>query len=303
MSTAPKSFRTFYNGNQIPWMGFGTGTALFGRVASEPVATALTAGFTHIDAAQQYRNEESVGEALQQYFSSPNALPRSSIFVTTKLDKLTPGQTVRDALKESLGKLKLDYVDLFLVHTPIPHAGRLRDIWKQMEEVNREGLTRNIGVSNYRLKDFDEFMGEAEIIPVCNQSSLMVLAKIELNPYVLKAAEPLLEFHRKHNILTASYGGLTPINRYKGNPLDDILPIIRERLEHSAGKPINDSQVLIKWLLAKGSVPITTSSKRDRLTSLLETLDLPDLTQSEVEQINEAGKKVHLRTFQKHMDL
>lgn len=177
------AFRTFSNGNKIPWIGFGTGghltsslgvssnsftagTALYGRSAEQSITTALEAGFKHIDCAEMYGNEESVGNALKTYLSTH---PRDSIFVTTKLNKIPPGKTARDSLQTSLRKLQLDYVDLYLIHTPVPHEGRIAEVWKQMEEVYKEGLAKNIGVSNFRLKDFETFIDSAEIIPVVNQ--------------------------------------------------------------------------------------------------------------------------------------
>ncbi|KAG9046054.1 hypothetical protein FS837_005174 [Tulasnella sp. UAMH 9824] len=290
-----KAFRTFSNGNKIPWIGFGTGTALYRQSAEHSVSTALDAGFTHIDCAEMYGNEATVGPAIKKYLSGPEAHPRDSLFVTTKLNTLPSGTTVRDSIKESLRKLQIDYVDLYLIHTPVPHEGRIKEVWKQMEEVYREGLAKNIGVSNFRLKDFAEFIDSAEVIPVVNQ--------IEFNPYLLKATEPILALHEKYHIMTASYGGLVPLSRKTGGPLDTIIPTIRERLSKDSGKQVSDGQVLLKWLNARGAISITTSSKRDRLINLLETTTLPDLTADEVKTIDEAGKKIHHRNYMQHMEL
>jgi len=241
-----------------------------------------------------YGNEDSVGVGIERYLSSPSAPSRDSIFVTTKLNELASGKSVRDALNESLRKLRLKYVDLYLIHSPIPYKGNLKKIWKQFEGVHKEGLAKNIGVSNFRLQDFEEFINDAEVVPACNQ--------IEFNPYLLKATGPLLEYHEKHNILTSSFGGLIPLYQKSGGPLDPLLPSLVQRLSKDSGKQVTDSQILIKWLLAKNVLPITTSSKKSRLVNLLETVDLPDLTVSEINAIDEAGKKVHHRVYQTFMD-
>lgn len=147
---------------------------MYGKDASDNVTAALAAGYTHIDAAEVYANEESVGVALHKYLSGPSAPARDSIFVTTKFaffSGLEPGETVRDRLMASLKKLQLDYVDLYLIHTPVVHAGKMKDIWKQMEAVKKEGLARNIGVSNFRVKDLNEIIADADVIPVVNQVS------------------------------------------------------------------------------------------------------------------------------------
>jgi len=287
--------RTLNNGKHIPWIGYGTGTALFHRSVENHIALAFSAGIQHIDTADMYGNEDSVGVGLHNYLTSPSKPSRDSIFVTTKLDKVPAGGTVKEALKDSLRKLQLDYVDLYLIHSPIPYKGRIKDVWKEFEGVYEEGLAKAIGVSNFRLGDFGEFIDEAKVIPAVNQ--------IEFHPYVLSVAEPLLEFHKKHDIQTLSFGGLVPISRKAGGPLEGVLPTIAARLSKDAGKEVNEGQILIKWILAKDVLPITTSSKKERLVNILETISLPDLTPEEVNAINTAGKKIHHRVYQKHMDL
>ncbi|KAI8998645.1 Aldo/keto reductase [Trametes punicea] len=272
------------DGKRIPWLGFGTGTALYGKDASSAVRIAIANGIVHLDGAQMYGNEESLGEGIASAGKS-----RSELFVTTKLDKLPAGKTVRDTLLESLKKLKLDYVDLFLIHMPIHHQGRLKSVWKQFEELQKEGLAKSIGVSNFRIKDLEEILEVATVIPAVNQ--------IEYHPYVYKAAKPLLELHKKHNIVTTSYGGLTPVVRHKGGPIDPVLSSIRERLEKDTGKKVSEGQVLGLWLRSQGIPEITTSSKEDRIKEYVATQSLPDLKPEEVKAINEAGSKVHHRAF------
>lgn len=153
----------------IPLLAFGTGTAFYGQDAASMVTAAIKAGLTHIDGAQTYRNEESVGAGI-----AAAGKPREQLFVTTKLRKPSEGRTVRDTLVESLAKLRLQYVNLFLVHTPVdfPEPGRLKEVWKEMEALKKEGLALSIGVSNFRPAQLREILDGAEFPPVINQVRL-----------------------------------------------------------------------------------------------------------------------------------
>lgn len=122
---------------------------------------------THIDAAEIYENEDTVGEAIAEYLASPGAPPRSSLFVTTKLKDGPPVE----GLKKFLAKLRLDYVDLYLIHFPMPFEGRLPEVWKEFEEAHRLGLAKSIGVSNFRLVDLEKILPTAVIPPSVNQVS------------------------------------------------------------------------------------------------------------------------------------
>ncbi|OBZ75615.1 NAD/NADP-dependent indole-3-acetaldehyde reductase [Grifola frondosa] len=277
------------DGNRIPWLGFGTGTALYLKDAEQAVLTAINNGIIHLDGAQMYGNEESLGAAI-----AASGKTRSSLYVTTKLDKLREGQTVREAFLESLGKLKLDYVDLYLIHMPVAHEGRLKAVWKEFEALKKEGLAKSIGVSNFRVRDLEELLDGATVVPAVNQ--------IEYHPYVVKAAQPVIEYMKKHGILPTSYGGLTPIVRFKGGPVDPVLSSIRERLQKTSGKPVTEGQVLGLWLRAKGIPEITTTSKVERIKEYIATETLPDLTVEEVHAIDEAGSQVHHRVFAQWLD-
>ena len=151
------------DGTSIPWLAFGSGTALYNKDASDAVAAAIRAGFRHIDAAQMYANEEHVGAGI-----AAAGVPRAELYITTKLHVLPPGKSVRDTLVDSLRKLGLEYVDLFLVHMPVDHPD-LKKTWKEMEEVKVEGLTKSIGVSNFQPKHFEVIMGDAKVVPAINQ--------------------------------------------------------------------------------------------------------------------------------------
>lgn len=113
----------------------GTGTALYAKDVVDYIKTAIASGFTHLDGAQFYVNEESLGAGI-----AASGKPRSELFVTTKLYTLSQGESVKESLQGSLKKLGLGYVDLFLIHSPLHHKGRLQELWKEMEGVKKDGL-------------------------------------------------------------------------------------------------------------------------------------------------------------------
>ncbi|KAF9562197.1 Aldo/keto reductase [Agrocybe pediades] len=284
----PKTF-TLNTGASIPWLGFGTGTALYGKDATKLVRLALDNKITHLDGAQMYNNEDSLGLGIKE-----SGKPRSDLFVTTKLKNLAPGETVKQSLQKSLSKLGLDYVDLFLIHDPTPATkeGKLPEWWAGMEEVYRDGLAKAIGVSNFKVEDLQVVLDTGKVVPAVNQ--------IELHPYVWKAAEPLVKFAQSKGIAIESYGGQTPIVRVPGGPLDATLASIKDRLEKTYGKPVTTGQILSKWLLQKDVIVVTTSSKVERIQEFLETENVPDLTADEIGAIEAEGAKLHKRVYMRH---
>ncbi|KAF8511110.1 Aldo/keto reductase [Hysterangium stoloniferum] len=288
--------KTLNNGNRIPWVGFGTGTALYQKNAEDAATLAIRTGFTHVDGAQIYKNEDSLGKAIAKF-------PRESLWVTTKLATLRPGETVRESLKESLRRLGVEYVDLWLIHTPTQHKGNLKAVWRGFEEVHREGLAKNIGVSNFTIKDLEEIIDGASVVPQINQASTIQRdTGIEFHPYLLKAAQPLLDFHKKHGIIAESYGGLAPITKRPDGPATPVVKTIRDAVEKRRGSPVTEAQVLFKWLEAKDIVIVTTSSNEARLKEYLDAANVPALTSEEVQAIDDAGSMVHYRRFMPHMD-
>jgi len=273
------------DGTHIPWIGFGTGTALYMQDARHSVTQAIQNGIAHIDGAQVYQNEDSLGLGIKD-----SGVPREKLFITTKLWKVNRGggESVRSLLEQSLRNLGVNYVDLFLIHSP-KHHPHIEDVWKEMEEVKMAGLTKSIGVSNFAVERLEEVLRICTIPPSVNQ--------IEYHPYVHRAAAPIVEFGKAHNIVTASYGGLTPLIRAPGGPLDPVVETIRTRLEKEIGRPVSGPQVLIKFLNQKGIVAITTTSKATRVKEYLDSLNLPDLTPEEIKAVDEAGSKVHERVY------
>ncbi|EPQ53067.1 Aldo/keto reductase [Gloeophyllum trabeum ATCC 11539] len=273
----PTSTFLLNDGTRIPVLGFGTGTALMRQEAANPTKLALEEGFVHFDTAQMYGNEDVLGGVLAEC-----GKPRAELYVTTKIAELKERETIKSSLQGSLKRLRLDYVDLLLLHAPYYFQGRLKEAWKEMEEVQEEGLTRSIGVSNFDVEDFEQFLPEARVKPAVNQ--------IEFHPYILGPFESVFQYTNSHGIITESYGALAPVTREQGGPLDPILEKIRSRAGEVWCKPVTPAQVLFKWLLQKGVVVVTTSSKKERMREYLDVLDMPDLTPAEIEEIDAAGK-------------
>ncbi|KZV73400.1 Aldo/keto reductase [Peniophora sp. CONT] len=272
------------DGNTIPWLGFGTGTANYGKDCAKLITAAIQNGFTHLDGAQVYRNEEWLGEGIVA-----SGKPRAELFVTTKVHIMTPEQTVRGLLVESLEKLKTDYVDLFLIHAAVNHPGKLKEIWKALEALKKEGLTKSIGVSNFRVQDLENIMQDAEFVPAVNQ--------IEFHAHLLKDSAALLDFHAKHGIVTESFGSLSPLFRSKGSAVDRVVDDIASRWSKETGKSYNAGHVMLSWLRKKDIVALTTSTKVERIQDYIAVAEAPELTSEDIKAINDAGSQETHRHF------
>ncbi|KAG6816537.1 hypothetical protein H0H87_005314 [Tephrocybe sp. NHM501043] len=256
------------DGNEIPSIAFGTGSALYGKNATDSVIQAIETGFSHIDTAQVYNNEDSVGVAIHE-----SGLPREDIFVTTKY----ASGLIRESALESLNKLGLKYVDLYLVHHPRYVAHDIEGSWREFEKLKKDGLARSIGVSNFRLRELQDIIQIANIKPAVNQ--------IFFHPYNYHEHKALLEYSATHGIVTEAYSSLTPITKYPGGPLDVPVNAAAKRLGITPG------QVIFAWVKEKGVVIVTTSSKKSRLEEYLAIGDLPPLTDEEIAAIDEAGAR------------
>ena len=233
---------TLNNGQTIPQFGFG----VFLVKPEETVAavsTALEVGYRHIDTAEMYGNEKEVGEAIHR-----SGLDRTDVFITTKLsnDAHEPDDA-RQAFDESLKALGVDYVDLFLIHWPLPtrYDGDYVSTWKTLEEFYREGRARSIGVSNFQPRHLRRLHTESDIPPAVNQ--------VEVNPYLTQ--EELRGFCAEHQIAIEAW---SPLGR--GNVLND--PMI-ESIAHRADK--TPAQVVLRWHIERGDIIFPKSVTPERI--------------------------------------
>jgi diketogulonate reductase-like aldo/keto reductase len=226
-------------GAQIPQIGFGVYDAPPGPTTRDAVIAALELGYRHIDTARIYGNEGDVADAVRA-----SSVPRSEIFVTTKLwnDDHGYDEALR-AFDKSLGRLGMEYVDLYLVHWPV--QGKRRDSWRAMERVFADGRAKAIGVSNYLVPHLREVLGDAKVRPHVNQ--------IELSPFLQRRYTVAL--CKEEGIVVEAYSPLT-----RGKKLDD--PVVGEVARAVKRTP---AQVMLRWGIQHGFVVLPKSVRRPRI--------------------------------------
>ncbi len=232
---------TLHNDVAIPQLGLGVFRSPNGAETVETVRYALEAGYRHVDTARIYRNEADVGAGLRA-----SGLPREQVFVTTKLWESDQGyDSAIAAYGESLRLMGLDYIDLFLIHWPLP--GKRRYSWMALETLLEEGRVRAIGVSNYLVRHLEELFGHARYRPAVNQ--------IELSPYNYEQRRPTLDLCAAQGIAIEAYSPLT-----KGRKLGD------PRLAAiGAAYGVTAAQVLIRWGLQKEAIVLVKSNRPERI--------------------------------------
>ncbi|KAI0691430.1 NADP-dependent oxidoreductase domain-containing protein [Cytidiella melzeri] len=257
------------DGHSIPSIAFGTWTLGNGQQSIDKVDQAISVGFNHIaDTAQSYRNETEAGQALHE-----SGLDRKDVFITTKYSG-TNGLDIETSIQNSLKNLGVEYVDLYLIHSPRLATPDIPTAWAKMEKIKADGLAKSIGVSNFGVAELEILLDSAKVKPAANQ--------ILFHPYVLARQTPIVEFGALHGIVTEAYSALIPITRQPGGPLDTPLKDISERLN------VPTEQVLLAWAKAKGTVVVTSSSKKDRLEGYLNAGDL-ELSSDDIAAIDAAG--------------
>lgn len=229
------------DGVEIPQLGFGVFNVAPGSQVERAVATALAAGYRHIDTATIYRNEEGVGRAV-----AASGLDRANVFITTKLWNNAQGyESTLNALDSSLELLGMDYVDLYLVHWPKPDL--TRDTWQAMEELHAVGKTRAIGVSNFLPHHLDLLLEVATVPPAINQ--------IEFHPNLQSPA--LVDYCQDRGIVLEAW---SPLKR--GRVLDDP-----ELQTIAAAHGVTTAQVVLRWMLQRGIVTIPKSVTPARIAA------------------------------------
>lgn len=246
MADVPNS--TLNNGVEIPQLGFGT-FQIERDDAVKATLVALEAGYRHIDTAQMYGNEAEIGDALHTFDA-----PREEIFVTSKLNNGNHGR--EDALRsfdETLGKLGLDQLDLFLMHWPMPDVGDFVDTWRAMIEMYESGRVKAIGVSNFQTHHLERILDETDVVPVVNQ--------VECHPYFHN--DVVRRFGTEHDIVTEAWSPIA-----QGDVIDDpALNEIGDRLGKSA------AQVTLRWHLQRGDVVFPKSTTPERVEENMDIFD------------------------------
>jgi 2,5-diketo-D-gluconate reductase A len=251
---------TLNNGVQIPQLGFGV-YQVKPEDTRDATLAALEVGYRHIDTAQMYGNEKGVGEAVRD-----SGLDRSEVFVTSKLNN---GFHARDAalaaFDQSLGDLGFDYLDLFLVHWPLPGIDvDYVETWKAMEEIYRSGRAKAIGVSNFHAHHLRRLFGETEVRPAVNQ--------IEAHPYLTQ--DELRAFNAEHEIATEAWSPIA-----QGKVLGD--PTIARVADRHGRSP---AQVTLRWHLQRGDIVFPKSVTRARVEENFALFDF-ELSEDDLREI------------------
>ncbi|MFE7108897.1 aldo/keto reductase [Streptomyces sp. NPDC057575] len=248
---------TLNNGVEMPQLGFGVWQVPDDE-ATKAVSTAIESGYRSIDTAAIYENERGTGRAI-----AASGVAREELFVTTKLWNSEQGydSTLR-AFDASLDKLGLDYVDLYLIHWPVPAKDAYVDTYKAFEKIHADGRAKAIGVSNFLPEHLERLLGETSVVPVINQ--------IELHPQLQQAESRA--FHAKHAIATEAW---SPLGQGKG--LLEVPTVVAIARKHER----TPAQVVLRWHIQTGNVVIPKSVTPSRIAENLDVfgfeLDTDDL--------------------------
>lgn len=252
---------TMNTGHSMPQLGYGT-YKITPADTVEAVTLALEAGYRHIDTAQMYGNEAEVGRAIAE-----SGIPRREIFLTTKLNNTNhEPAAARQSFATSLEDLQTDYVDLFLIHWPLPtlYGGDYLSTWKVLEEFFADGRSKSIGVSNFLPEHIDVLLEGGDVVPAVNQ--------IEIHPYFTND-----ESRRKNAEVGIVTQAWSPLGR--GAVLTDpVITKIAERVGATA------AQVVLSWHVNRGDVVIPKSVTPERIVSNMDIFDVP-LTEQDYENI------------------
>ncbi len=270
MSAVPSI--TLNDGKTIRQLGFGV-FQIEPKNTAKAVSKALEIGYRHIDTAEMYGNEKEVGEAIRT-----SGLDRSNIFVTSKLNNgFHRPHDARKAFNTTLSDLGFDYVDLFLIHWPLPtlYEGDFVSTWKTLEEFYRDGRARSIGVSNFQIEHLERLAAETDIVPAVNQ--------IEAHPYF--ANDAVRSYGQEHQIATEAWSPIA-----QGKVLDD--PTIN-KIANKVGK--TPAQVVLRWHIQRGDIVFPKSVTPSRMKENFELFDF-ELNPTDIGMIAELNQGEDGRT-------
>jgi 2,5-diketo-D-gluconate reductase A len=252
------------NGVQIPQLGFGV-FQIKPEDTVQATLSALEVGYRHIDTAQMYGNEKEVGQAVRE-----SGLAREDVFVTSKLNnnKHDRGDALK-AFDQTLADLGFDYLDLFLIHWPLPAVGNFVDTWRTMEEIYQSGRVKAIGVSNFHGQHLRRVLDETEVVPAVNQ--------IEVHPYLTQ--NEVRAFDAQHGIATEAWSPIA-----QGDVLGD--PVITRIAQQVDRTP---AQVVLRWHVQRGDIVFPKSVTRSRVEENFDIFDF-ELSDGDVTAITNLNR-------------
>lgn len=250
---------TLNNGVEMPYLGLGTWEAAEGPEVKNAIHFALDTGYRLIDTAAFYQNEKSVGEAIKE-----NGMARDEIFVTTKLwtDQMDYDKALK-AYDDSLSRLGMDYVDLYLIHWPV--TGKFKNAWKALEKIYNEGRVKAIGISNFLPVHLKQLLPDVEIVPTVNQ--------MEFHPYLIQ--QELLDLCAENNI---RYQAWSPIMQGRVFEIPELKKIGKKYRK-------NQAQVVLRWDLQRGVATIPKSVNQARIEANADIFDF-ELSAEDMAAIN-----------------
>lgn len=287
MSLKGNSFQ-LADGHVIPAVAYGVGTRWFkwgqndiDNALVDSLNTAFKSGFVHVDGAEIYGTDAELGKALANF-------DRSQIYLQNKFSVgdashhgVSPLGLPYNALKHQLEtKLGTPHVDLYLLHSPFvsqeAHGYTLAEAWRSMEKIVDDGLAKSIGVSNFAVEDLQKILKIARIKPVLNQ--------IEFNAFLQNQTPGIVEFSQKNGILVAAYSPLGPLVKGESKEFSELLEKVANAHEKTP------AQVLLRWVLQRGILPVTTSLNETRIAQFVDIFNF-ELSEAEVEQVSILGQK------------
>lgn len=258
-----------HNGVAMPYLGLGVYLANNDQEVVDAIHWALDKGYRHIDTASIYKNEEGVGRAIKE-----STIPREDIFVVSKVWNADQGfESTLKAFEDSLNRLQLDYLDLYLIHWPV--QGKYVDTWKALEKLYQEKKIRAIGVSNFMKHHLEDLMEHTTIVPMVNQ--------MEFHPHLVQ--QDLVDFCEHHKIQYEAWSPMMQGKIFELSILDDFAKKYQKTV----------AQIVLRWNLQKGVITIPKSVKKERIESNADLFDF-ELSQEDVRRIDALDK--NLRTSQ-----